>query len=183
MLFMAINPDVQEKVRLELDQTIGKRKAKMTDKSSTPYTEAVLHEIQRKANILPISVFHSSSWTDPIKIGPYEVPPKTTIIPLIGEVMSDPESFPDPEKFDPERFLVKTNGTWKFQAHPKVIPFGVGRRKCLGEALARMSLYKFFTAIIQKYEIVSGQDEPLTEEGLSGFSRSPCPQSLMFKVR
>ena len=59
MLYMILNPDVQAKVREELDQNIGSKKAKMSEKIKTPYTEATIHEIQRKANILPLSVFSS----------------------------------------------------------------------------------------------------------------------------
>lgn len=101
MLFMILNPDIQNKVRDELDQNFGIRKAKMTEKYKTPYTEAVIHEIQRKANILPLSVFHGTK-TD-LDIGKYSLPPGTVLIPFIGDVMNDPKHFPDPSKFLPER--------------------------------------------------------------------------------
>ena len=69
----------------------------------------------------------------------------------------------------------------KFQAHPRVIPYGVGKRRCLGEVLARMSLYKFFTALIQKYEIVSGQSEPISETRDLGLVKSPLKYKMIFK--
>ena len=71
----------------------------------------------------------------------------------------------------------------KFVANPRVIPFGVGKRRCLGEILAKMSLYKFFTALIQKYEIVSGQSEPITDGRDSGFIKAPLKYKMMFKQR
>ena len=71
----------------------------------------------------------------------------------------------------------------KFQPHPRVIPFGVGKRRCLGEILARMTLYKFFTALIQKYDIVSGQTEPITDTRDLGFIKAPLKYKLMFKQR
>ena len=61
----------------------------------------------------------------------------------------------------------------KFQPHPKVIPFGIGKRRCLGEVFARMVLYKFFTALVQKYEIVSGQSEPISNTRNFGFIKAP----------
>ena len=70
-----------------------------------------------------------------------------------------------------------------FHPHPRVIPFGVGKRRCLGELLARMSLYKFFTAIIQKYEIVSGQIEPISDARDLGFVKTPLSYQMMFKHR
>ena len=75
-----------------------------------------------------------------------------------------------------------TNET-KFLPNPRVIPFGVGKRRCLGEILARMSLYKFFTALIQKYEIVSGQSEPITDTRDLGFIKAPLKYKLIFKPR
>ena len=101
MLFMILNPDVQTKVRQELNQNIGDTKAKMTEKCKVPYTEAVIHELQRKANIGPIAVIHES--TTELDIGAYSVPPQTAIIPFIGDIMNDPEHFPEPSKFKPER--------------------------------------------------------------------------------
>ena len=71
----------------------------------------------------------------------------------------------------------------KFQPHPRVIPFGVGKRRCIGEILARMTLYKFFTALIQKYDIVSGQTEPITDTRDLGFIKAPLKYKLMFKQR
>ena len=101
MLFMIHNPDIQSKVRQELNQNIGDKKMKMNDRNKIPYTEAVIHEIQRIGNIAPVAVFHKT--TTNIDIGPYSIPPKTTILPFIGDVMNDPEHFPEPSKFKPER--------------------------------------------------------------------------------
>ena len=69
----------------------------------------------------------------------------------------------------------------KFQAHSRVIPFGIGKRRCLGELLAKMTLYKFFTALIQKYEIVSGQSEPITDKRMTGLVNAPVKYKLIFK--
>ncbi len=44
--------------------------------------------------------------------------------------MMDPENFPSPDVFDPERYLTQDG---QFQPHPKVIPFGIGKRRCMGK--------------------------------------------------
>ena len=151
----------------------------MADRHLTPYTEAVIHEIQRKGNISPMGLFHQT--TETIKVGEYEIPPDTLLIPLIGEIMHDPEHFPEPSKFEPERYLTtETNRNVKFTPHPRVIPFCVGKRKCLGEPLARMTLYKFFTTILQKYEIVSGQDAPILDDRNDSFVCGPKSYKLKF---
>ncbi len=184
MLYMILNPEIQQRVREELGQKIGThQRAKMSDRSLTPYTEAVLHEVQRKGNILPIAVMHRTVETETLTIGKekYELPPKTLFVPFIGDIMNDPKHFAHPDQFDPERFLVRDQNGIRFQPDPRVIPFGIGKRRCLGEALARTSLYKFFTALIQKYEIVSGQAEPISDEADAGFIKSPLQYHLVFK--
>ena len=185
MLHMILNQDIQTNVRKELNENIGKhRKAKMSERNCTPYTEAVIHEIQRRGNISPFAVFHSISQNieKPLQVGKYKLPPKTLLIPLLGEIMHNPKEFPNPMKFDPTRYLSKDgSGALVFKPHPHVIPFGVGKRRCLGEAMARMSLYKFFTALIQKYEIVSGQDKPIVDLAKGGFAKSPINYHLIFK--
>ena len=179
MMYMILNPDVQEKVRQELLANIGNRKPSMSDKSSTPYTEAVIHEIQRKGDIVTYSIFHYTS--DTMDIGPYKVPKDTIIIPLIGTVYHDPEYFPNPSKFDPMRYLIdEPNGMKKFVPNQRLIPFGIGKRRCLGETLAKMTLYKFFTAIVQRYKIVSGQNEPILDESMFQFVRCPASYKLKF---
>ena len=69
----------------------------------------------------------------------------------------------------------------KFQAHPRVIPYGMGKRRCLGEVLAKMTLYKFFTSLIQKYEIVNGQSEPISDTRVPGLVVAPLRYKLIFK--
>ena len=101
MLFMIQNPIIQTKVRQELKENIGTGKLKMNDKSKIPYTEAVIHEIQRRGNIGPLAIFHQT--TTNVDIGCFSVPPETVIIPFIGDIMNDPDHFSEPSKFKPER--------------------------------------------------------------------------------
>merc|ERR1719346_978181 len=115
---MILNPEMQDKVRQELKSSLGFRKAKMVDKNDTPYTEAVLHEIQRKGNIAPFGVLHRT--TQDIKIGDFDIPKDTAIFPLLGEIMHDPTHFPEPNKFDPERYLsMQQDGKLKFNPDPR----------------------------------------------------------------
>ena len=83
------------------------------------------------------------------------------------------------------RYLITKDGSEvvEFQPNSRVIPFGIGKRRCLGENFARMSLYKFFTALIQKYEIVSGQSVPITDTRDVGFVKAPLKYKLIFKPR
>ena len=180
MLYMILNPEVQNKVRQEINTNVGARRPKVSDRNNTPFTEAVIHEIQRKGNIAPVAVFHRTSKA--VNIGRFEIPDDSLIITNLGEILNDPEHFPDPHEFRPERYLTnEVDGSLKFTPHQKVIPFGIGKRRCLGETLARMSLYKFLTSLVQKYEIVSGQDTPIEDKYATGFVLVPQPYKLKFR--
>ena len=185
MLFMAIHPDIQAKVQQELDQVHGQSgKANASDRHLTPYTEAVLHEVTRRGNILPMSVWHSTSTDKVVEYKGYKFPPNTMLICMIGEVMLDPKHFPNPLAFNPDRFLSKeSDGSLKFTPHPRVVPFGIGKRRCLGEVLARVQLYKFFAGIMQNFTVVSGQSQPLTDEAESGFVQAPQRYDVVFRPR
>ena len=179
MLFMIQNPDDQVKVREELLKNIGFKKAKMSERNLTPYTEAVLHEISRRGNIAPMALFHQTN--EPITFDQFKIPSKTVIVPMIGEIMHDSNHFPCPNNFDPQRYLTKNeDGDVIFKPNPRVVPFGIGKRRCLGEVIARTSMYKFFTAIIQKYSIVSGQDEIILDQQNGGIICGPKPYKLKF---
>ena len=65
--------------------------------------------------------------------------------------MNDPNVFEDPHVFKPERFLDKETGI--FQPHERVVPFGVGKRYCLGQSLAEKELYIFFAGLLQQFEL------------------------------
>jgi cytochrome P450 len=68
------------------------------------------------------------------RIGPYEIPKGEAIIIFLAAIMSDPKSFPNPEKFEPERFLEKNHPASAF------LPFGGGHRRCLGAAFAEQEM-------------------------------------------
>ncbi len=180
MLYLIMHPDVQSKVQEELDEVTGRgRLPTLDDRESTPYTEAVIHELQRCVNLVPFSVVHKAS-EDAILGGKYFIPKATEIYSYLDPVMNDPKEFPNPHVFDPTRHI--KDG--KFQAHPMIVPFGVGRRRCMGEPLARMSLYLFLTGILSNFNLakVSEDDKPSLER-VFGATMSPHPYELRFIPR
>ncbi len=181
MLYMILHPEIQEKVHEELDEVIGKGiQPVIGDRVRTPYTEAVLLEVQRLGNILDRSVPHGVLADCRLSTGHF-IPKDTLLLCNIGAVMSDPKVFPEPERFDPTRYLDKSGA---FKPHPRVIPFGVGRRRCLGEVLARMELYLFFTSILSRFKLEKANPgDYLTTEPIEGAVLSPSPYKLRFTPR
>ena len=141
MLYMIRYPDVQQKVQQELDSMIGRSCSPMySDRSRLPYTEATIMEIHRCANINPMQIFHYNC--EDIEVNGMRIPANTMISPLMSEILKGDHWGEDKDMFRPERFLDQ-NGELVVDEH--LIPFGIGRRHCPGESLAKIELFQFFT--------------------------------------
>ncbi|CAF95843.1 unnamed protein product, partial [Tetraodon nigroviridis] len=146
-LYMAKYPEVQEKVQAEIDRVVGQSRAlTMDDRVNLPYTDAVIHEIQRIGNIAPLSLPHVT--TKAIQLEGYTIPKGVTIIPNLTSVLFDKNEWETPNTFNPGHFLDE-NG--KFRKRAAFMPFSAGKRVCLGENLARMELFLFFTSFMQHF--------------------------------
>ncbi|XP_046395180.1 methyl farnesoate epoxidase-like [Ischnura elegans] len=162
LLYMILNPDIQKKVQDELDEVIGKdRLPSFQDRDShlIPYTEATVLEILRSSTVVPLSVPHAPLMAQKdIEFRGYVIPKDSTILVNLHQLHHDPKIWGDPENFRPERFL---NAEGKVIRNEAYMPFGVGKRSCLGEALARNNVYLFFACLMQRYSMRVPEGEPL----------------------
>ncbi|XP_014672810.1 PREDICTED: cytochrome P450 2C19-like isoform X3 [Priapulus caudatus] len=175
LLFMLKYPHVLRKVQAEIDDVIGRGRLPCTaDQDNMPYTRAAIAEVQRVADIVPLSLAHST--TAEIQLGGYVIPAGTAILANLTAILNDPKHFPEPEKFRPERHLDERGA---FVQNEALIPFSIGRRVCLGEALARAELFIFFTSILQNFDIrlPDGVTEP-SMDGLFSLVWSAKPYLL-----
>ncbi|NXV72319.1 CP2K6 protein, partial [Atlantisia rogersi] len=146
LLLMMKYPEIQKKVQEEIEQVIGSNPPRIEHRTQMPYTDAVVHEIQRFANILPLSLPHATT-ADVIFKG-YFIPKETYVIPLLASVLRDKSQWEKPDIFYPENFL---DSEGKFVKKEAFMPFSTGRRICAGETLAKMELFLFFTSLLQRF--------------------------------
>ncbi|XP_059102820.1 cytochrome P450 2C42-like isoform X3 [Peromyscus eremicus] len=178
LLLLLKYPEVTAKVQEEIDHVIGRHRSPcMQDRSHMPYTDAVLHEIQRYIDLLPTSLPHAV--TCDIKLRNYLIPKGTTVIASLTSVLHDDKEFPNPEKFDPGHFL-DDNGNFKKSDY--FFPFSTGKRICMGEGLARMELFLFLTTILQNFNLKSPVDpkDLDTTAVANGFASVPPEFQICF---
>ncbi|KAK3103775.1 hypothetical protein FSP39_021778 [Pinctada imbricata] len=171
ILYLIIHQDVQEKMNEEIKRVVGDATPSLSHKMYLPYCEAVITEVQRIGNIAPNGVPHGAK--NDVHWNGYVIPKGALVILNLTSVNMDPETFPEPDKFKPERFL---DADGKFCGKNKVIPFSLGRRACLGESLARMELFFFIVSIVHRFILRPEKDGDIPKpECILGFTRSPKP--------
>ncbi|XP_075453632.1 cytochrome P450 2J4-like [Ascaphus truei] len=147
LLYMVAYPDVQEKVQKELDSVLeGSQLVYYEDRKRLPYTNAVIHEIQRYGNIAAVGVPRCS--TKNVTLNGFSLEKDTMILPNLDSVLHDPQHWETPNQFSPNHFLDKEGN---FLMNEAFLPFSAGHRVCLGEQLARIELLLFFTSLLRAF--------------------------------
>ncbi|GBP90240.1 Cytochrome P450 18a1 [Eumeta japonica] len=180
MVFMLRNPDVKQRVQEELDSVIGRdRLPTIEDMPNLPYTETTILETLRMSSIVPLATTHSP--TKDVQLNGYTIPAGSQVVPLINCVHMDPNLWDEPDKFNPSRFI-DDNG--RIRRPEFFMPFGVGRRMCLGDVLARMEMFMFFSCIMHQFD-VQGEEgaAPPSLEGTVGATIAPQAFRVRFVPR
>ncbi|NXN59776.1 CP2CT protein, partial [Rynchops niger] len=176
LLLLLKYPKIQEKVQEEIDRVVGRsRKPCVADRTQMPYTDAVVHEIQRFISLVPVSV--PRTVTKDLCFREYVRDKGTTIFPVLSSVLHDSKEFPNPNEFNPGHFL-NENGT--FRKSEFFMPFSAGKRICPGESLARMEIFLLTAIILQNFTlkpVVDPQELSITPT-LSGTSNVPPAYQL-----
>lgn len=153
ILAMTMYPDVQRKAQHEIDQVIGPdRLPRLDDRQKLPYLNALLTEAFRWCPAGPMGLPHTAD--EDIIYNGYLIPKGAYLLPAVWWFTHDPQVHPDPERFEPERFL-----------HPRNEPdarqnvFGYGRRICPGRLLADSSIFIAVTQILAAFDIRKAVDE------------------------
>ncbi|XP_016665155.1 methyl farnesoate epoxidase-like isoform X1 [Acyrthosiphon pisum] len=179
ILHLLMNQDIQTKVRAELDAVIGDREILPSDRKRLNYLEAVFMEVQRHSNVVPLAIATNRTIRK-TTLQDYIIPKDTLVLASIWSVHMDEQHWGDPEVFRPERFLDSKgkiiNDSW-------LMPFGVGKRRCLGEKLAKTYIFMFIAKLIQHFEIRIPTDIQLPDKPQNGVNISQTPVSVFFIPR
>lgn len=143
------SPEIQKRVHEEVDDVLGDTDRPVThdDLAQMRYLEAVLKESLR---LYPTVPFFGRKLDEDIIINGYTLPAKTSIMFTPFFIHRDSEVFPDPEKFDPERFL-----TSKVYTQYEYMPFSAGPRNCIGHRFALIENRVALVHILKNFKIIS----------------------------
>ena len=155
LLFLAYYPEVQKKLREEIECQIGNRAPTHEDRNHCHYVMSFISEILRFRNIGQTGFPHCTSVSS--KLNEYAIPAGTNVMVYQGSILTDEMYWPKGDQFIPERFLV--DGKYMMSRPKAFIPFGIGRRVCPGEKIALAELFFILVRFLQKtedYDIVLG---------------------------
>lgn len=152
-LLLAQHPEVEAKLYAELDAVLGGRLPRMEDVANLKYTEMVVKESMR---LYPAawSISREAIEDAPLRSG--TLPRGSVAAVMIYFTHRDPRWWPDPERFDPERFGEENAGAIPRYAY---LPFGGGPRVCIGNGFAMMEARLLLATIASRYrlELAPGQ--------------------------
>ncbi|KAG2220767.1 hypothetical protein INT45_012260 [Circinella minor] len=162
-LILSTKPDVQKKIQQEIDAFVEKngRLPEMWERDSVPYLTAVQKECMRIRPTTPFGVPHESN-EDFVWRGIF-IPKGTNLLSNMNEMHHNPDVYPDPNEFKPERFLdrnepmtASTNRSANERDH---FNFGWGRRACPGAHLAETQMFNVWVHTLHRCNIVPALDE------------------------
>ena len=142
---MAQNPDARDRMLAEIDDVLGGRRPTADDLSRLPWTTACIQESQR---------YYSAVWmmareaVEDDVIDGHHIRPGTTVLIPIHHIHHDERWWPDPEAFDPTRFLGEAG---KDRPRSAYLAFGGGRRICIGQSFALMEMVLMAAIISQRF--------------------------------
>ncbi|XP_030072792.1 cytochrome P450 2J5 [Microcaecilia unicolor] len=174
--YMVDYPDVQVKVQKELDAVLEPSEIiRYEDRKRLPYTNAVIHELQRFASIVQVGVTRMS--IKDTKFKGFFIPKGTPLFANIDSALIDPEHWETPQHFNPNHFLDEDGN---FVTKEAFIPFSAGLRVCMGEQLARIQLFLFFTNLLREFTFHLPREEKrkITSDYILGSTSKPHPYQI-----
>lgn len=157
--FLGQNRDVEQKLAAELDEVLAGRAPRPEDLPRLRYTDMVLKESMR---LYPPAWAIGREAREPFEAGGFRLPSGMNVFISQWITHRDPRFFPEPERFDPERWRDDPirRGTLPRFAY---FPFGGGPRVCIGAGFAQMEAALILATIAQRFRfsLVPGQSIPL----------------------
>ncbi|SCZ89949.1 BZ3500_MvSof-1268-A1-R1_Chr1-3g01683 [Microbotryum saponariae] len=158
ILLMVAHPEVLIKAQEEIDRVVGcKRLPEFSDQDDLVYCQAILRECMRFRSVTAGGVTHCTMEDD--TYNGYFIPKGTAVLACHWAIHLDPEVYPEPHKFNPDRFVVDGELVGTKYSERGHHTYGFGRRICPGMHIADRSLFIAFTRIMWACELLPQIDD------------------------
>ena len=154
------HPDILKKAQNELDIQVGtKRQVDESDIKNLVYIHAIIKEAMRLYPAGPLLIPHES--IEDCTVSGYHVPAGTRLLVNVWKLQHDPRVWEEPYKFKPERFLTTHKDIDVRGQNMELLPFGSGRRICLGVSLSLQTMPYTLAALLQGFDFATPSNEPV----------------------
>jgi cytochrome P450 len=157
--FLALNPECEARLRAEI-ATLNGRVPTLADLNTQPYGEMVLKEAMR---LYPPAAGATREPVRPVTIGGVTFQPGAPLVISTYAMHRNPALFPDPGRFDPERFSAENEPQIPKHAY---LPFGGGPRVCIGNIFAMMEARLALIVILQRHTLTLTPGQTVQAEQL-----------------
>ncbi|XP_011669947.2 cytochrome P450 2U1 [Strongylocentrotus purpuratus] len=148
-LYLIDNPELQSKIRADILRVIGPtRNPTIKDRDELPLIEATCMEVLRLRPPAPMGGPRQAKRD--VEVKGYVIPEGTLVLTNVWYIHQNAENWHEPERFNPSRFLSEDGK--ELVKNPAFMPYGAGRRLCVGDRIARMQMFLFLTTLIRKFE-------------------------------
>ncbi|KAF8811261.1 cytochrome P450 [Phlegmacium glaucopus] len=187
VLAIVTHPEVQVKAQKELDSVVGRdRLPEFSDRQSLPYINAILKEVLRWNPVAPLGLPHMATHHD--EINGYFIPAGTMIVGNSWGILHDPNTYPDPSRFNPDRFMGENDSQHLSSMDPLSVTFGYGRRICPGRYMAEAQVWISIACMLSVFDIGTafdglGRPIKVTPAFSAGMISHPLPFKFSMKPR
>lgn len=147
-VFVTRHPDMQDKMRQEVDSVIGDRDPEIPDRANCHYVTAFIAEVMRFRPFAPTGMMHKVTVNE--HVNKISIPEGTAVLMPLYDCLHDELVWKDPHVFTPDRFLDEF-GNFVPRPNPQNVPFGDdGRRACIGNKLTLHNMFLIVSRFLQK---------------------------------
>jgi cytochrome P450 len=148
---LTMHPTIQEALATEVRAVVGERAVTDEDLPRLQLADRVVRETLR---LYPAAWWADRIWDEPTELGGFAIPANTLVVFSTYVTQRDGRYFPDPERFDPDRFLPERAAKMADGAY---LPFGAGVHVCIGNTFALMEARLILAAIAQRFVVRATQ--------------------------
>lgn len=181
VLILVKYPELQTRLQREVDRVVDRsRLPSIEDQPRLPYVMAFLYEVMRFTSFVPLTIPHSTT-ADTAIMG-YAVPKDTVVFVNQWSVNHDPDTWAEPEVFEPGRFL-DADGSLHKDLASAVLIFSLGKRRCIGEELSKLQLFLFAATLAHQCRVTAEPARPPTMDFNYGLTLKPRKYSIHLDLR